>query len=200
MTKKKPPGPIANYFDPDAPDVDEWVDDPDDDALDELEEEVAEIAEEIVERQKKELALLWAESARVPLKDLDEQEELLGRSAVQKIVKLGQRCAAKGPLQKALKKYCGLRNIPKLKMVKRVATRWNTMFNVVDRALKLRKALESLCCSSTMNIGRPPSKRLKRFNLTSEEWKILENMLPVLKVSFASFFTYLANYSFAASQ
>lgn len=136
----------------------------------------------MLQKQKAELELLWAQSARVPMADIDPAKEILGRSAVQKIIKLGQRCAHKGPLQKALKLYCKLRNIPPLKMVKRVATRWNTMYNVVDRAIKLRKALNSLCRSPELNVGRP-TKRLKRYLLSDDEWSILEAMLPVLAVS-----------------
>ncbi|KAJ3738528.1 hypothetical protein EV360DRAFT_21004, partial [Lentinula raphanica] len=104
-----------------------------------------------------------------------------GRSAMQKIIKIGHRCARKSPLQKSLAEYCQLRNIKKLKMVKRVPTRWNTMYNVVDRALKLRKAIHSLTLSPTHNVG-PPTKRLKRYHLSDEEWLILESLRPLLKV------------------
>ncbi|KAJ3823931.1 hypothetical protein F5880DRAFT_1481273, partial [Lentinula raphanica] len=55
------------------------------------------------------------------------------------------------------------------------------MYNVVDRALSLRKAIHSLTLSPAHNMG-PPTKRLKRFNLSDEEWAILESLLPLLKL------------------
>lgn len=69
-------------------------------------------------------------------------------------------------------------------MIKRVATRWNTMCDVVERAIKLKKPLESLTMLPEWNKG---TKKLRHFRLTAAEWDILEQLLPVLKVCFFSF-------------
>lgn len=101
---------------------------------------------------------------------------------MQKIIKIGQRCARKGPLQKTLARYCKLKNVPKLKMVKRVPTRWNTMYVVVNCAWRLRKALDAMCNGAPQNSNPVHTKRLRCFALSSEEWDILEKLEPVLMV------------------
>ena len=179
--KPKPKDPTPLSLAVDAPDVDEWEDDPEEDELDEVEAETLQAAETLLQKKNTELELLWAQSARVPLGDIPVEQELLGRSAMQKIIKIGQHCVRKGPLQKKLAYYCGLKNIPVLKMVKRVPTRWNTMYNVVDRALKLRKALDAITKLPEYNTGRP-TQRLKRFFLDDADWAILAALLPILKV------------------
>lgn len=188
MLRKKPPPKdptsLSLGVDTSDADVDEWEDDYEDDELDEEEAETLHAAEVILQKKNAELELLWAESARVPLEDIPIEQELLGRSAMQKIIKLGQRCVRKGALQKKLVYYCGLKNIvPALKMIKRVPTRWNTMYNVVDRALALRKALDAITKLPEYRTGRP-TQRLNRFFLEKEEWDILAALLPILKVRF----------------
>lgn len=125
-----------------------------------------------------------AQSARTLLPDPSPEEDILGRSAVQKILKLGQRCARKGPVQKALAVYCTKRNIKRLKMVKRVPTRWNTMYNVINRAIRLRQALHSLCIADSSNLRSIlPSKRLKRFDLSDDQWELMGHFEKPLEVS-----------------
>ncbi|KAE9388156.1 hypothetical protein BT96DRAFT_836722, partial [Gymnopus androsaceus JB14] len=103
------------------------------------------------------------------------------RSAMQKIIKIGQCCVRKGPLQKKLAHYCGLKNIPMLKMVKRVPTCWNTMYNVVDHVVKLRKALNAITKLPEYNTGRP-TQQLKHFFPDDADWAILAALLPILKI------------------
>ena len=182
MLREKP-GENTQTDPPDKGDV--WEDDPEDDELDEEDAETLQAAQVILDKRNSELELLWAETARMPLDDVPVEQELLGRSAMQKIIKLGQRCTRKSALQKKLAYYCGLKKIPVLKMVKRVPTRWNTMYNVVDHAITLRQALDAICKSPELNVGRP-TKRLKRFLLVDAEWDILEALLPVFKVRFYS--------------
>lgn len=149
------PAPVA---DPDlvnmqgSDSADEWESDPEDDQLDDEEEETELAAAIILEREQEELSALWAQSARTPLDSPTLEEDRLGRSAMRKIIKIGQCCARKGPLQKTWARYCKLKNVPKLKMVKRVPTRWNTMYNVVHRAWRLRKALDAMCNGAPLRI------------------------------------------------
>ena len=101
---------------------------------------------------------------------------------MQKIIKIGQCCAWKGPLQKTLAHYCMLKNVPKLKMVKWVPTCWNTMYIVVHHARHLRKALDAMCNGAPQNSDPIHTKYLRCFTLSSDEWGILEKLEPVLMV------------------
>ena len=67
-----------------------------------------------------------------------------------------------------------------LLMVCDVATRWNSTAELVDRALLLRKALNLLVDFEQHNKLR--SARLKRCQLTRQEWELLEKLFPMLEV------------------
>ncbi len=85
-------------------------------------------------------------------------------------------------MQKALGALCKKRGLTARKMVKRVATRWNTMHNVINRAILLKKPLNTLCSAPEWNDSRRPTLRMKRFFLVESEWHILESLLPTFKV------------------
>ena len=65
-------------------------------------------------------------------------------------------------------------------MVCDVATRWNSMAELLERALQLREALSLLVISEQHN--RPRSARLKHFQLLKNEWELLDKLLPLLEV------------------
>jgi hypothetical protein len=65
-------------------------------------------------------------------------------------------------------------------MVRDVATRWNSTAELLERALQLREALSLLVISEQHN--RPRSARLKRFQLSKNEWELLEKLFPLLEV------------------
>ena len=68
-------------------------------------------------------------------------------------------------------------------MVCDVPTRWNSIAELVQRALELGPALKILVVKVEHNKpGR--GVRLKRFQLSSEEWKLLSELSPLLDVSF----------------
>ena len=67
-------------------------------------------------------------------------------------------------------------------MVRDVATRWNSMVEMLKRALQLREALNLLVVLEYHN--RPCSARLKRFQLTKPEWDLIDKLRPLLEVSF----------------
>ncbi|KAF5336727.1 hypothetical protein D9757_015382 [Collybiopsis confluens] len=163
-------------------DVDAFQSDIEDDALDDDEAEWEEVAARILAKEDDELAAALAEASRFPLPDITPAEERLGRAAVQKIIRLGHRCANRSLFQKELVRLCILHKMDPLKMVKRVATRWNTMYTVIKRALKLKNPLNALCDLSEFNKDRRPTQRLKRLLLTGEEWAFLEQLLPILKL------------------
>jgi len=65
-------------------------------------------------------------------------------------------------------------------MVRDVATRWNSTAELLERALQLREALSLLVISEQHN--RPRSACLKRFQLSKNEWELLEKLFPLLEV------------------
>jgi hypothetical protein len=65
-------------------------------------------------------------------------------------------------------------------MVRDVATRWNSTAELIERAILLREALNLLVNFEQHN--KPRSARLKRFQLTKQEWELLEKLFPMLEV------------------
>ena len=59
-------------------------------------------------------------------------------------------------------------------MPRDVATRWNSTFNLLEYALKHRKAVDLL--TQRCELG------LRKFELSDNEWKIVEQLHSVLKV------------------
>lgn len=68
-------------------------------------------------------------------------------------------------------------------MIRDVSTRWNSTAELVRRALELSPALKILVVKAEHN--RPNrGVRLARFQLSSEEWKLLSDLAPLLDVTF----------------
>ncbi|KAF8999900.1 hypothetical protein BDZ89DRAFT_969228, partial [Hymenopellis radicata] len=97
------------------------------------------------------------------------------------ILKLGHRCAIKKRIQHQLAILCKASGLKATTMVKRVATRWNTMNNVIRRATNLQVPLDKLCMLPMFNIGKPTT-RLRRFKLTPNEWALMWSLRPVFKL------------------
>lgn len=70
--------------------------------------------------------------------------------------------------------------IPAKKMIRPVDTRWNTMCEVIERALELRPALDRLLSQPKYTKGKTNLSKLK---LTGTEWNLLVLLKPTLKVS-----------------
>lgn len=56
-------------------------------------------------------------------------------------------------------------------LIRAVKTRWNTVTEVLERALEMREVLGDLCDMAQFN--KRSGVRLRRFLLTDEEWEIL---------------------------
>lgn len=67
-----------------------------------------------------------------------------------------------------------------LLMVRDVATCWNSTAELIERALLLCEALNFLVNFEQYN--KPPSARLEWFQLTKQEWELLEKLFPMLEV------------------
>ncbi|GES82328.1 zinc finger BED domain-containing protein RICESLEEPER 2-like [Rhizophagus clarus] len=93
------------------------------------------------------------------LKELDDKLSRL-RTLLNKIHHSPQR-------QEKLSFNCELHGINNLKVVLDVSTRWNSTFDMINRALYLKEALNSLALSE---------KDLKNFIITDDEWSELEKV------------------------
>lgn len=66
-------------------------------------------------------------------------------------------------------------------MIRAVATRWNTMAELIGQALKLREPLSLLVGLDQHNRGAC-RVRLQRFKLTKQEWELLAQLHPLLDI------------------
>lgn len=66
-------------------------------------------------------------------------------------------------------------------LVRSVKTRWNTVTEVLERALKMRAVLSDLC--DMVQFNKPRGVRLRQFILGDEEWTILQQVHSMLDVS-----------------
>jgi hypothetical protein len=67
-------------------------------------------------------------------------------------------------------------------MLQPVATRWNTVAELVSRALQLRDALNLLVNFEQHNKKGSRGMRLSRFKLSKIEWELLTQLHPMLEV------------------
>lgn len=65
-------------------------------------------------------------------------------------------------------------------MIRDVATRWNSTVELIQRATELSPALSNLVVMAEHNKLR--GVRLKRFQLSREEWELLKKLGPLLDV------------------
>lgn len=69
-------------------------------------------------------------------------------------------------------------------LIRPVRTRWNTVTEVLKRALYVRDVLADLC--DKVQFNRQDGVHLRRFILTDEEWDLLDELHQLLGVSTTS--------------
>ena len=92
-----------------------------------------------------------------------------------------------------LEEACCEAHIDSKSMVRDVDTQWNSAVEMVARGLEIKAALKILVLKADFN--KPHGVRLRRFQLSTEEWDLLEQLEPLLEVSlyvFRCFLTYKA--------
>ena len=67
-------------------------------------------------------------------------------------------------------------------MIRDVSTQWNSTAELIQRALEIASALKVLVVMAQHN--KPRGIRLSRFQLSTAEWRILEELAPILEVKF----------------
>jgi hypothetical protein len=107
------------------------------------------------------------------------------------LTNLGKRVFNSPTLREDLKVSCERSKTKPMLMLRAVATRWNTMVELIGRALKLREALNLLVNLEQHNKGSR-GVRLNRFKLSKQEWDLLVQLHPLLEV----FSHFLLSHSF----
>lgn len=77
-------------------------------------------------------------------------------------------------------------NLEEQILLRSVPTRWNSVAEMLGRALLLRKALTDLCDMNQFN--KRGGVRLRRFTIDDEEWVLLTQLHSVLDVSYLLLF------------
>lgn len=104
-----------------------------------------------------------------------------GKFSVTKITQLTKRIFHSPVLREDLNALCIKHKVPSKQVVRSVPTRWNSVAEMVKRALELRKALDKLVDMDRHNAVA--KTRLRRFKLQPDEWELLVQLRPLL-VSF----------------
>ena len=65
-------------------------------------------------------------------------------------------------------------------LLRSVSTRWNSVAEMLGRALILRPVISDLCMLKQFN--KRGGARLRRFDLDDDEWLLLEQLNPLLDV------------------
>ena len=76
-------------------------------------------------------------------------------------------------------------------LVRSVPTRWNSVTEMIERAVKLWPVISELCKLPEFN--KRTGIRLRRFILSDEEWVLLESVQPLLSVCSLSFFCFVCS-------
>jgi len=77
-----------------------------------------------------------------------------------------------------MKASCTAAKIKPLLMVKPVATRWNSKFLMISRAIQLKDAIEDICTKKSI----AAQYKTRPLKIKREEWRILEELCPLLGV------------------
>lgn len=91
---------------------------------------------------------------------------------VAKLRKLVKKIRKSDLKRKQLRKMCELCSVKYLAPIIDVSTRWNSTFQMLERASKLKKPLLALCSSV---------KSLRQFIITEGEWSELDKLFSLLK-------------------
>lgn len=104
--------------------------------------------------------------------DGEYEDEPFSNFTIAKLRKLVRKIRKSGLKRKQLRKMCQLCGVDYLVPKIDVSTRWNSTFEMLERASKLKKPLLALCSSI---------KTLRPFIITESEWDELNKLFALLK-------------------
>ncbi|KAL1949782.1 hypothetical protein VTO73DRAFT_8663 [Trametes versicolor] len=110
---------------------------------------------------------------------LTEEDLRLGRNALNKILTLSRRVWNSPSIRAELTRLAQATDgVNSEVLIRAVKTCWNTVTEVLERALEMREALGDLCDMAQFN--KKTGARLRRYLLTDEEWDILAQLSRLL--------------------
>ncbi|OJT07894.1 hypothetical protein TRAPUB_1210 [Trametes pubescens] len=150
-----------------------------DEEKDEAHEDDAEAAAEADEaREAADQALIDAlddDELQVAVTPEDLQQ---ARNALHKILQLSRKVWNSPPIRSELTNLAAEAELDSEVLIRAVKTRWNTVTEVLERALEMRDVLGELCDKAQFN--KRSGARLRRYLLVDEEWEILEQLWRLL--------------------
>ena len=99
------------------------------------------------------------------------------------MLKLTNKVWNNPPIRVALEEIAGAAKLDSKVLVRAVKTRWNTVTEVLERALQMREVLAQLCDMNAFNSPKSGGVQLRRYTIEDDEWEILEQLFKLLHVS-----------------
>ncbi|KAJ3519443.1 hypothetical protein NMY22_g13198 [Coprinellus aureogranulatus] len=135
-----------------------------------VDEVIASIQQELDEAAEADL------EGRVP--SLSATDASVARLALTKLRKLAIKISNSPLLRESLYEWCDRVKIARHLLQKDVSTRWNSTAELSVSGRHLRPALDRMVVQSEFN--KSTGVRLRRFKPTDTEWKVLEQLTPLL--------------------
>ncbi|EAU88633.2 hypothetical protein CC1G_01006 [Coprinopsis cinerea okayama7 len=114
----------------------------------------------------------------VSLPALSLADAKAGQIVLTKLRKLAIKIFHSPTINEELRKACKQHNVKYRRIVRDVATRWNSTTEVIKSALDLKEPLNQLVVQTQFN--KAGGVRLQRFSLDNTEWEILKQLGPML--------------------
>ncbi|OJT02096.1 hypothetical protein TRAPUB_7442 [Trametes pubescens] len=105
---------------------------------------------------------------------LTHAEISAGLLVYEKIMKLSKKVWNSPSIRTELAQLSAAAGLDYEVLIRPVSTRWNTVTEVIERALAMRDVLGDLC--DKVQFNRRDGARLRRFMLTDEDWKLLDQL------------------------
>lgn len=99
---------------------------------------------------------------------------------LRQITQLSKKIWHSPPIRAELSKLAHEAKLNSEVLLRSVATRWNTVTEVLERALGMRDVLGDLCDKYQFN--KPQGVRLRRFALTDKDWELISQLYQLLHV------------------
>jgi hypothetical protein len=96
------------------------------------------------------------------------------------ITNLSKKVFHSAVIREELYRLCSAKKVKEQVLLRSVSTRWNSVAEMLGRALGLRSVIPDLCDLKQFN--KRTGARLHRFNLDMDEWELLEQLFPLLDV------------------
>ncbi|PIL32862.1 hypothetical protein GSI_04980 [Ganoderma sinense ZZ0214-1] len=162
---------FKNEFETAFRDVQELTDDDYED--DEVSEDEADEARE----QADDEVIASVDDTHPELADTSD-EYAAPRAALQKILKLSAKVWNNPNVRAEMSRLAKEAGLQSEVLVRPVATRWNTICAVLERALDMQEVATEVCDQAQFN--KRDGVRLRRFVLSEEEWRMLDDLYQLL--------------------